>query len=367
MDKTYKHINDEFISRGYLNNPIEFNKLSNPSELSKLLFQFLDLKADNLELVDKLKQQDKNNDYEHTRLAGLLADSNQSIILKDQQLAQQSATIDSLQSQLSDHSHLLKQSRHQLSLSKSVTQSIQKQNIQDLKRREVHGTGAGTSNGDSHSDSSLFERTLYQSQQAQSKLTQENAQWRDTFNLIGSELSDLTTETTKRVELLTGNVIHIDDSTNSKPPTKQTKDRLLTYLKTLKHSMKLLSGQKTFNFVDDYDFEKIDVLKSEYLSLKSGLDGLSGASMAPVALGGVDTNIASLQDTQSESDFYPRRSTRLNLSDLQAEQRDVVEDEIRPRKAPRKAVKVSSSQSLKRRPSAAAGTSKLADVRRVDD
>lgn len=347
MDKTYKHLNDEFISRGYLNYPVEFNKLNHPNQLSKLLFNYLDLKGYNLELEDKLRQQDNNNDYEFNRLSNLLVDSNQLNSSKDKEIAQQAATIESLQSQLSEQLQQHKQTRHQLSLSKSVSQSIQKQNIQDLKRRDQGGSHESSTS----SDSSLFERTLYQSHQSQIKLTQENAQWRDTINEIGAELSNLTIETTKRVELLTGNVIHIDDASNSKPPTKQTKERMLLYLKTLKHSMKLLSGQKTFNFVDDYDFEKIDALKSDYESLRMELDALGGS------LGNLDSGSV-LQDTNTN--YKPRRSSRLNLSDLQAEQKDVVDDDLpRPRKVP----KVSISQSHKRRPSAAAGSSKLAEVR----
>ncbi|TIA92910.1 hypothetical protein E3P99_00344 [Wallemia hederae] len=336
-----------------------------------------------------------NFEYEKNRMSNLLADSNLQIAEQDKALAAKDALIEKLQEQLGEQGLQLKQARHQRDLNKSVMHNIQKQNQMESRRSGGGGSGSGSHGADdkdANPDSTLS--ALYQVQNDLNQVTKENAEWRGTFNDIGAQLCKLTVDTVDRVQKLTGEVVTMDQLNNSAKPSKQTKQTLLQYLKTLRNSIKLLSGQKTFDFVADYDFEKLDKLREEYEVVKKGIEGLMGVGVGVGINVGVgvlqDKNSSSKEPTKESTSFKPRRSNRLNLSDLRGEgrvedtdtreDRDTLDQDMPapPRKVQRVTTSVGPSRpvtysssgarstsqaSHKRRPSAAAGTSKLAHVR----
>lgn len=369
-DKTDDYINNELIIRGFIKDKIDFNpmKSKDREKLSKLLLNYLDLVEQNVELRDDHLQFSNQKSYEFERLERILAESEQTNNNSAKEIEQYKHKIHSLEQSLKEEKDTHKTTRHQLSLSKSLTQSISKQNNQDLKRRQAEqdkrsGVSLSGPTTSAQSDD-LLDRALLQSKHSEVKLTQENAQWRDLINDLGGHLSELATDATRRVELLTEQTISIDNPSN-KPPRatlsaiNQTKDRLILYVNVLKTSIKRLSGQKTFNFVDDYDFDKLDVIRQDYITIKANIDQLFKGTV-----GTLKRN----QDETSEG-FKPRRSNRLNLSDLTTNYEDNQNNEDDDKVVdlqdtrPTKITKIDHRRSSTRRPSAAAGNSKLAEAR----
>ena len=324
---------------------------------------------------EKNNELESKNEFEIERLKNMLNDKDKVIDQQSQQLNTLKSKFHSVELELKDEISNHKQTKHQLSLSKSVNQSIKDQTNRDLKRNNNSNSSSKVKpvsvNVTTADEDDIMNKALMQSHQNQFKLNNENGQWREIINEVGNKLNELAQSSSNKVETLTGNNILDDYNVNinnfNKPfhsTLKNSKEKLNFYLKVIDKGVKMLSGQKTVTFVDDYDFDKVDILKEELENLKKELFDILDIKHSNIgnkeAESGRKLNVNdTINELEESENFKPRRSNRLNLSELTTN--NDVEHNVNER--PRKIPKVTGTNSNVRRPSAAAGAGKLAATR----